>query len=239
MQSFNRHRECMPPFLQLLDLKWHAEYTRFLLAQLQFDSLKGKMTKASLKSTLKVLPTGPKAYDHAYKDAMQRIEEQVEDRRELAKQILLWISYAKTPLTMAQLQHALAVEVGKSDFDEDNITDVEDMLSVCAGLVTVDESGVARLVHYTAQEYFDRTKQDLFPSAESTITTVCAVYLLFEFETGPYEYLRTYPLYMYAAQNWGYHACAASASNAKRTDFSITRLRSRRRAKSRCIHGKG
>ena len=51
------------------------------------------------------------------------------------------------------------MEVGESNLDEDNLPEIEDMVSVCAGLVTIDEeSNVIRLVHYITQEYFKRTQ---------------------------------------------------------------------------------
>ena len=84
---------------------------------------------------------------------MIRIERQFTDQEELAKQVLSWITCAERPLTILELQHALAVEVGESELDEDNLPELEDMVSVCAGLVTIDEeSNVIRLVHYTTQE---------------------------------------------------------------------------------------
>lgn len=67
--------------------------------------------------------------------------------------VISWITYAKRPLTTPELQHALATEVGHQDLVRDNISDVEDMVSACAGLVTVDkESDIVRLVHYTTQQ---------------------------------------------------------------------------------------
>lgn len=45
----------------------------------------------------------------------------------------------KRPLTTIELQHGLAVKYGEPTFDKDNLTQVEDILSVCAGLVTVDK----------------------------------------------------------------------------------------------------
>jgi hypothetical protein len=44
----------------------------------------------------------------------------------------------------------LAVEPEEAEVDPENIPDVEDLVSVCAGLIVVDqESAVIRLVHYT------------------------------------------------------------------------------------------
>jgi hypothetical protein len=193
---------------------------RFLLAKLHLDSLTGKKSPKAIRTKLKKLPTGSGAYDHAYNDAMERIDCQITDSQELAKQVLAWITCAKRPLTTTELQHALAVEIGESALDEDNLPQIEDMVSVCAGLVTVDdESHIIRLVHYTTQEYFERTKGKWFPNAETDITTICVTYLSFHvFETGfcptdeEFEVrLQLNALYNYAARNWGHHARTASA----------------------------
>jgi hypothetical protein len=127
------------------------------------------------------LATGSGAYDHAYEGAIERINGQVKDQEELAKQVLWWITCAKSPLTTLELQHALAVEINESQLDKDNFPQVEDIVSVCAGLVTVDEeSSIIRLVHYTTQEYFDRTRGKWFPNAEANIATICVTYLSFD-----------------------------------------------------------
>ena len=137
-------------------------------------------------------------------------------------QTLSWITHAKRPLTTRELQHALAVEVGESEFNEENLSEIDDIVSVCAGLVTVDEeSNIIRLVHYTTQEYFERTHRNWFKNAEADIATVCAAYLSFSaFESGPChniteftERLELYQLYDYAAQNWGHHARKTVTTN--------------------------
>jgi hypothetical protein len=159
---------------------------RFLLAQLHLDSLVGRRSPKAIRIALEKLPQGSEAYDHAYKEAMERIEGQVSDSQELARQVLAWITCARRPLTTLELRHALAVEIGGSKLDEENLPEIEDMLSVCAGLVTVDEeSDIIRLVHYTTQEYFERTQKDWFSDAQRDIAITCITYLLFDtFETG-------------------------------------------------------
>ncbi|KAL8881573.1 MAG: hypothetical protein Q9198_001245 [Flavoplaca austrocitrina] len=193
----------------------------FLLAQLHLDSLIGKRSPKSVGTALGKLPTGSEAYDHAYRNAMIRIEGQVVDQTELAKQVLSWITCAKRPMTTSEVQHALAVEANRQELDEDNLVQIEDIVSVCAGLVTVDKKiGTIRLVHYTTQEYFERTQKHWFPNAETDITEICITYLSFKiFESGICkaqsefeERLQSYPLYDYAAHNWGHHAREATAS---------------------------
>ncbi|KAK6506061.1 hypothetical protein TWF506_010985 [Arthrobotrys conoides] len=187
----------------------------FLLAQLHLDSLVGKRSPRAIKNALSNLPKGSGAYDQAYDDAMERIEGQLPDRKELAKQALSWIVCAKRPLNTTELPHALAVKPGDSELDEENISPIEYIVSVCSGLVTIDEeSKIIRLVHYTAQEYLNRTQAMWFPDAQTEITEVCVTYLHFRiFDSGlcqsdsDFEFrLASNPLYDYAAHHWGYHA---------------------------------
>jgi hypothetical protein len=174
-------------------------------------------TLGHIKRALQNLPQGIKGLDETYEQAMKRIEGQEEAYRELAKQVLSWVTCAKRALSTAEVQHALAVTADMVDMDENFLPEVEILGSVCAGLVTIDEkSDIIRLVHYTTQEYFERTSS--FPNAETDITGTCVTYLSFNsFATGfcpsdeEFEVrLRLNPLYDYAARNWGYHACAAS-----------------------------
>ncbi|KAL1965281.1 hypothetical protein VTN77DRAFT_5883 [Rasamsonia byssochlamydoides] len=145
---------------------------------------------------------------------MERIQGQRPEFRELAMRTLGWITCAKRPLTTLELQHALAVENNLSELDEDNLPQLENMASVSAGLVTADKkSNIIRLVHYTTQEYFERTWTFWFANAHQDIATVSIAYLSFNiFEAGfcqtdkEFEArLRQYPLYDYSAQNWGHH----------------------------------
>ena len=93
------------------------------------------------------------------------------------------------------------------------LTELDDMVSVCAGLVAFDEEAdILRLVHYTTQEYFERTKETWFPNADLDIATARITYLSYnEFESAygitndEFDYndllqrRRTYPLYDYAS----------------------------------------
>jgi hypothetical protein len=207
---------------------------RFLLARLHLDSLVGKRSPKAVRAALAKLPIGSGAYDHAYEDAMKRIEEQVSSQKEVAKEVLLWITCVKRELTTSELQHALAVEVGELELDENNLSKIEYMVSICAGLVTVDEkSNIIRLVHYTTQEYFERTQENWFPNAQTSITKTCLTYLSFNaFESGfcqtddEFEKrLYTNPLYDYATHNWGHHARKAETLCQELIDFLLCEMK--------------
>jgi len=174
-------------------------------------------TLGHIKRVLQTLPRGMKGLDETYEQAIKRIEGQEKGYRELAKQVLSWVTYAKRPLSITEVQHALAVSADMTDMDRDFLPEVEVLGSICAGLITIDQnSHVLRLVHYTTREYFERMSS--FPDAEKDIAATFVTYLSFdifnlgycstdqEFETR----LQLYPLYHYAAQNWGHHVHEAS-----------------------------
>ncbi|KAJ7024703.1 ankyrin repeat domain-containing protein [Mycena alexandri] len=150
----------------------------FLLAKLHIESLS---TKSTVKGVREALKTLPKTLNNSYDDAMKRIGEQNEESRAIAHSTLIWVANAKRPLTVLEIQTALAVEPGTKSLDEDNILDMEIILSVCAGLVIVDEQLlVVRLVHYTTQEYLDSIQPQQFPDAHTQITRTLLTYLAFD-----------------------------------------------------------
>lgn len=201
--------------------------SRFLLAQLYVDSLAYKKTSKAIRLTLNELHTDSrmpddekkyKVLDCAYKKAMERIKVQPIDFQDLAMLVLSWITFAERPLRSLELQHAIAIETDTRVLDEENIQNVEDMVSVCAGLVTVDPaSDVVRLVHYTTQEYFERMSSLWFPYGQKDIARSCITYLSFDCFKNPcstfaeYETrISAYSFYEYAAEYWGYYAKTAS-----------------------------
>ena len=76
--------------------------------------------------------------------------------------------------------------IGESDLGKDNLPQIQNMLSACAGLVTLDKgSNIIRFAHYTIQEYFERRQGFWFPNAQADITNICVTYLSTDaFDTG-------------------------------------------------------
>ncbi|OAL44846.1 hypothetical protein IQ07DRAFT_481270, partial [Pyrenochaeta sp. DS3sAY3a] len=189
----------------------------FLLAKLYLNSLIGSRSPKAIRVALDELVKAPRSYDSAYKTTMERIETQIPARAELAIQALAWITFARTPLTQIGLRDALGVESGEPHFDPDNCPDIEDVLSACAGLLTIDhESDVARLVHFTLQEYFERTQSEWFPGAQETITSACATHLSSDYyKPDDLEaHWKKYCLLRYASNHWMDHARLAESCNA-------------------------
>jgi ankyrin repeat protein len=159
---------------------------------------------------------------------MARIEAQLPGYRELAIKILCWISHAARPLRVEELQHALAVEIGDQEFDDEGIEPENLLVSVCAGLVTVDDrSQTIRLVHYTVEEYFEKIKRNRFPNAQRDIARTLLTYLSFDVfgdkgclsDKKSKDGVQQFALFDYATQYWAYHT--ADAQNDSVYKFAV------------------
>ena len=206
------------------------------------DSLAKKSSRRDIRKALENLP---KELDHTYDEAMQRIRSQDEDDIKVAEQVLSWLSFTFRPLTMIEIQHVLAVEPGDVDFDEDALLDEDVLVSVCAGLVTVDqESNVIRLVHHTTQEYFERTRTSLFPNAQTNIATSCLVYLSLDAFAESYcknekeirTRMRTYPFLEYAVQHWGNHGRGEAEESIKELALEFLQNKSKLMCATQVMH---
>ncbi|KAJ7799349.1 ankyrin repeat-containing domain protein [Mycena olivaceomarginata] len=150
----------------------------FLLAKLHIEALSKTATVKAVRQALQKLP---KDLDATYENVMTRINAQGEEDRKIARSTLTWVVNARRPLTSLELRVALAIEPETRELDNDNMTGIGIILSVCAGLVIVEEhSSLVRLVHFTAQSYLDRIQTEIFPDAHFEITQSLLTYLQFE-----------------------------------------------------------
>ena len=118
-------------------------------------------------------------------------------------------------MTIKELRCALAVEPGDTDLDEESLPNREYLLSVCGGLVMISgRTETVRFIHYTVQEYFERSGHSQLSSAQTYLATTCITYLSFStFAIGLteetffswYKYLDDHDLLRYASVHWGDH----------------------------------
>lgn len=183
------------------------------------DSLVKKQSRRDVKAAFNNLPT---SLDNTYDDAMTRISAQDKDDIELAMKVLSWISYAIRSLNITELQHAIAAEDLGENVDPEALIDHDLLVSVCGGLITIDQkTSTVRLIHYTAQEYFNHHRDRIFPSAKTTIARTCVEYLslkAFSDETisrlllsrtkkqAREVILEGHPLLDYTVYHWGRHS---------------------------------
>ena len=133
---------------------------------------------------------------------------------------------------MDELRYAIAVQPGHTHFNEEDLSDIDDIVSACGGLVTADrgpDAHTARLVHYSTQEFLIRTGETYFPKARETSAVNSLTYLLYnDFEGGWWsesrdkvisqggfiqELVLQHPLLCYAVRYWAAHASECSAQS--------------------------
>ncbi|PGH05438.1 hypothetical protein GX51_02962 [Blastomyces parvus] len=183
----------------------------FLLARLQLDFLRGQNSFKKVGSAINTLPKG--IYD-TYDDAMKRIEDQGDEDSEFAKKALSYIFCAKRPLNVEELLHALAIETGDTELDQEAIPEIEILFNVSAGLIQIEKkSNIIGLVHHTLQEYFEKNPEKLISDPDVDIARACLTYLSFDaFGSGPCsdgetltQRLQNYQFLDYASRHWGHH----------------------------------
>ncbi|KAH6901009.1 ankyrin repeat-containing domain protein [Coprinopsis sp. MPI-PUGE-AT-0042] len=109
------------------------------------------------------------ALDALYDETFKRIEMQPEEHAVLAKHILLWVVFAYQPLTVDDMQYAVASDPTVDwAAPEDNLVPESLLVSVCCGLIAVEHhihpallsddpsDRIVRLVHYTALDALKR-----------------------------------------------------------------------------------
>jgi hypothetical protein len=152
------------------------------MAELHVNALSQNFSVADIRAALEHLPEG---LDATYEDVMGRIFSQHKGAVNVAKKVLGWLTFAKEPLTTTTLQHALAVVTDSTKFNHEAVIEVEDLISVCGGIVIIDPlSGIIRMVHYTTQDYIERIRDSQLPP-QIDIARTCLTYLGFDVFDNP------------------------------------------------------
>ena len=115
--------------------------------------------------------------EDVYRATIERIKTEGGDKSRLGMGALMWISYAERPLKADELCHALAIELGSTDFNAGNIPSMSTLVGCCQGLINVGKEAInVRLVHFTLREYLS-AHPDIFSTPHSAIAEICLTYL--------------------------------------------------------------
>lgn len=138
--------------------------------------------------------------------------------------VLMWATFAIRPLNVYEIQHAMAaMELEDEDqgIDKDDLYPKDLLITICAGLVFIDEHNIVRLAHFSIQQHLQEKMDELFPRAQATILKACVNYFsmssFLEFEPGDtaedfqrhesefHSLLKEYHLLKYSCQHWTTH----------------------------------
>ena len=183
---------------------------RFLLAYYQINDVCGQITLKDVYSCLKSLNTNINQY---YERNIKRIEQLPDRVARMVKKAIAYIHYARRPLNIYELCHALSVDDSDTGIDLSKIPAATILRKNSTGLIDFGDNGTLGLVHLTLNEYLDRYPERLGAKPKVELAKTCLVYLSFEiFSTGPCKdndslkkRLQEYSFLDYAAHNLGFH----------------------------------
>jgi ankyrin repeat protein len=161
----------------------------------------------------------PPDLNATYERILQRLNTSNSYRREIAQRTLMWLLYAAQKLTTKEMCHAISVNLGDDDLDEESIPSEEEILRCCSSLIRQSPDGF-ELAHFTVREFLVGINAQRTPELSSfhmeksksrlECSKVCLTYLNFkEFGNGSVDSAeewqrihRKYPFKLHAVQFW-------------------------------------
>jgi hypothetical protein len=196
---------------------------RFRWVKCQIDMIRPLKRPKIIKEALEKLP---KTLDETYERILLRLSTEAEENLVQMRRIFAFVTFAKHPLTLAELAQAVVVEIWGKQFDEDAaFYDPKDLLCLCRPLIDISPStGFLGFVHYSVQEFL---LSERLSSAEGAvrmfalnerschleIAEICLTFVSFDdFADGPCQTFNEfqdrkekYPFLDYAAEHWPFH----------------------------------
>ncbi|RYO96334.1 hypothetical protein DL764_007492 [Monosporascus ibericus] len=192
-------------------------------------ALAKKQVAAAADGILEIPEAG---LDKVYETSLTRINNLETGKLEMAQNLIVWAVLSIRPLDVDEISHALAANFKRKKFDTRDVPRVPTILSLTQGLVVYQgKSRGVRPVHKTAYavlyKYASEIERFKLGGPHQYLASRCFTYLsLDDFEGGFCqtdeefeERLQSYPLYDYAAHNWGHHARSASTCCQGVVDF--------------------
>ena len=160
---------------------------RFLWAELQLNAISSQVSY-NVEETLHKIPHDINAL---YERILDTIERKPLALRELAKRALLFLAYAREPVSIDSLALAIAVKDHAQSLEElrSSISTERSILSVCGNLLSIDNTDpkVRRVcfVHFSVPEFLTRHQSKLlqtfsleYEEAHREIAQICITFLL-------------------------------------------------------------
>ncbi|KAH6879727.1 hypothetical protein BKA70DRAFT_1207317 [Coprinopsis sp. MPI-PUGE-AT-0042] len=220
IKHFLRHTPELMALLEGTDLEEQIAETihqksggMFLHAKLQLKALRTCVSALDVEETLHGFPSDIK---EIYAKTWERILAQGPKQSNLAKLVLLWITHADGEMTIDTLRRAVSTCPETYAFEPKRMVPEALLLSVCCGLVSVDEkTRLIRLIHYTTRDAILPRILDLFPVPHALLGHVCIAHIIkcgfqhdrgFNILSGTFKaLLRNDTLLGYAYQSWVHH----------------------------------
>ncbi|GKT62214.1 ankyrin repeat-containing protein [Colletotrichum tofieldiae] len=196
----------------------------FLLARLHMDLLTDCWTMDQVEENLNSLSGD---LDEIYSKTLTRMQRSLRPNQwQVLRKLLLWIAWAQRPLSISEMEHALAVRPSLNDITKGSILPIRKITTWSAGLLFIDSDDLIRYIHPTTSRYFLQQREATFPNGDGIIAHACLDYLnmtsLRETVSGPNKHslfwlrLKNYPFLEYSVLQSSQHI---SRSTSKDDDY--------------------
>ncbi|KAJ7440876.1 hypothetical protein FB451DRAFT_124089, partial [Mycena latifolia] len=186
----------------------------FRLAALQLERvLNCDGRQSQVTRALSEMPTSLETlYDRILEDIADP------DMVSTVRRAITWLMFSQRPMKLQEIIDTLAFDFNRQllRFNPAERMRPKALLTACAGLVTVSEGTTVKLAHASVNEYFlsAQKPRDLYgqsafseQTAHLLIARTCVAYLCsFDRVLNDEADLQRYPLALYAAENWAFHA---------------------------------
>jgi len=160
----------------------------------QILELSEAASPAAIREILGNLPHG---LSETYERIIDRVS--ISSNAIYAQRAMRWVACARRPISIGELQEAVAFTTSDMSWDIDKVVDGDKLLQSCRGLIVREKNSKVRFAHHTVRQFllvsndnhqsFGLNKKNhpfLFTigHAERTIAEMCATYLCFsDFES--------------------------------------------------------
>ena len=157
---------------------------RFLWVEFQLKAICAQVSDYGIEETLQNIPDD---IDATYERILDKIDKNPRAQRELGRKALLFVAYARRPVSIATLALAIAAKDHTQSLDmfRSSISTEKIILDACGNLLSVDNTATVRFVHFSVHEFltshrsrFRHTLSLEYEVANREIARMCMVFLL-------------------------------------------------------------
>ena len=159
---------------------------RFLWVELQLHAICAQVSDYGIEEALQNIPTDINA---TYEKMLDLIDKKPPVQRELAKKALLFVAYAREPVSIDILALAIAVKHHEQSLDmlRSSISTEQMILYACGNLLAIDNTDSnhrrVRFIHFSVHEFFINHRSRLHDTpkheiAHRDIAQMCMAFLL-------------------------------------------------------------
>ncbi|KAI0012213.1 ankyrin [Xylariaceae sp. FL0662B] len=149
----------------------------FLLPALHIANI---LSENTIRKRTRALSTFSDCLECAYATTINRIKSQNKADAKQALEIIAWVYFSPQPLSLAELRHALAIEIGSEEFDEDDLPPTS-FISSCLGLVVLDPSeDKVNFLHFSLREYCDDIADKMLNIRHDILAHKCLTYITYK-----------------------------------------------------------